>query len=200
MHSTFKCPCQAANHWKQKLMLMAWLVSLSATGQSLMAQHRVLDVGIRIQKSIGLYYENGFMLQYSSDALAAEKLYFGLSFVSSRLGTALGTNAIKQDSYLLSTSYFFRPARLIRPLVRLNIGYFSADLEEAVFAPLPHASLLLSSEGGICIEPALPLKLTASLGYNLISGDGVNGPGTLYPLFIQTSLSWNIFYYANQKQ
>lgn len=154
---------------------------------------RVLDVGIRVQKSVNLYYENGFTVQYSDDALASERLYFGLSYVSSRLGSAIGSNALKQDNYLFSTSFFFRPNRLIRPLIRANIGYFIADIEEAFFDNIPDKSLLLSPEAGICLDPEFPLKFTASLGYNLITGDGIKGPGTLYPVFFQTSLSWDIF-------
>lgn len=163
------------------------------------AQERVLDVGIRLQKTINLYYENGITLQYSADDLADERLYFGLSYISSRLGTAMDGNAVPQDNFLLSTSFFFRPRHLIRPLVRANIGYFRADLDP-LFDELPQSSLLLSAEGGICIDPQHPFKINSTIGYNLITGDGVNGPGTLYPVFIQTSLSWDVFYKKGKRQ
>lgn len=177
----------------QLLAVFVFFTCLSAIPGSSFAQQRVLDVGIRVQKAVNLYYENGFTIQYSSDALAAERVYFGFSYVSSRLGTAIGSNAIQQDNFLFSTSYFFRPGHLIRPIVRLNTGYFSAPLDP-IFDDLPQSSMLLSSEAGICIDPQVPLKITSSIGYNFITGDGINGPGTLYPAFIQTSLSWDVFY------
>jgi hypothetical protein len=30
------------------------------------------------------------------------------------------------------------------------------------------------------------------LGYNLFTGNGQDGAGTLYPMFIQTTVSWNL--------
>lgn len=185
----------AVRKWKncQVLRVLVFFTFLSASSHDSFAQQRVLDVGIRVQKTINLYYENGLTIQYSSETLAAERVYFGLSYVSSRFGTAMGSNAIQQDNFLFSTSYFFRPEKLIRPLLRANIGYFRAPLEP-VFDDLPQSSMLLSSEAGICIDPQLPLKITSSIGYNFITGDGLSGPGTLYPVFIQTSLSWDVFY------
>lgn len=173
---------------------------LAGTSCNSFAQNRVLDVGIRIQKAVNLYYENGLTFQYTEEALASERLYFGFSYLSSRFGSALASNAIKQDNFLLSTSYFFRSNRLIRPLLRMNIGYFVAELEEPLFDELPDKSLLLSPETGICYDPGNPFKWTASLGYNVITGDGLSGPGTLYPVFLQTSLSWDVFYHRRTRQ
>lgn len=42
-----------------------------------------------------------------------------------------------------------------------------------------------------------PLKTSDSLGYNFISDNGINGLGTLYPLFYQFTLFWNLFDYCN---
>lgn len=182
------------------LPVLGILMSLMAITQDSFGQTKVLDVGIRVQKAVNLYYENGLTAQYSSDALANERLYFGLSYVSSRLGTAISSNAIKQDNFLFSTSFLFRPTALLRPLLRTNIGYFISELEEEIFEDLPSNSLLFSSEAGICLDPDSPLKLSASLGYNLITGDGTEGPGTIYPVFIQTSLTWDVFQSNRRKR
>ncbi|MBC7923438.1 MAG: hypothetical protein H7Z75_20360 [Ferruginibacter sp.] len=152
----------------------------------------VLDVGIRLQKSVNLYAENGFTAQYTSQKLASQRLYVGLSYVTSRLGTALGSNAIRQDNLLVSAAYYFRPKGLIRPVVRANLGYFSADLGDDIFDALPNASLLASPEVGLCFCPDIPLKINASVGYNVLTGNGTTGPGTLYPVFVQTSITWNV--------
>jgi len=169
--------------------LVAWLTATVAFGQ---ANNAVLDVGIRLQKTVNLYTENGFTAQYTNRALAHQRLYFGLSYVTSRLGTALNSNAIKQDNVLVTASYYFLPNRLIRPLVRVNAGYFKADLGSPIFADLPNSSPLASPEIGLCICPKGGLKVSASIGYNLITGDGVDGPGTLYPVFGQASITWNV--------
>lgn len=152
----------------------------------------VLDVGIRLQKSINLYTENGITAQYTNAKLAAGRLYFGASYVTSRLGTAFQSNAIKQDNFLVSAAYYFRPNWIIRPVIKANVGYFKANYGPDLFGELPQTSLLASPEIGLCYCPRFPLKIFGSVGYNLLTGDGLTGPGTLYPVFVQTSVIWNI--------
>lgn len=177
-------------------LLGCCLLTASLSGQNRPAG-AILDVGIRLQKSISLYTENGITVQYSPAQLARQRLYFGTSYVTSRLGTALGSNAIKQDNVLVNASWFFRPKWLIQPVVKANIGYFKADYGSDLFNNLPRTSLLASPELGLCYCPNYPLKINASIGYNLITGNGLTGPGTLYPVFVQTSITWNILKSAN---
>lgn len=177
------------------IVFLSWAIFSTASGQDKPVQNagnQVLDVGIRLQKAINLYAENGITVQYTSSKLASRQLYLGFSYVTSRLGTAFNTNAIKQDNVLLSASYYFRPNWLIRPVIKANIGYFRADYGSPIFDELPKTSLLASPEFGFCYCPNIPLKINASLGYNLITGNGISGPGTLYPVFVQTSITWNI--------
>jgi hypothetical protein len=172
--------------------LIPFLLLLLLAGPAFAQKQQVLDVGLRLQKSVGLYQENGIMAQYASESIANEKLYVGFAYLSSRLGTAFRSNAIRQDQFLLSAAWMFLPHKRVRPLLRANTGYFTADYEEAMFDDLPNRSLLASLEAGLAYDPAIPLKVSSSLGYNLITGDGVKGPGTLYPVFWQLSLSWDI--------
>lgn len=157
------------------------------------AQNSVLDVGIRLQKAVNLYHENGFAINYSSKGLMPDRLYFGFNYVTSRLGSAINSNAIKQDNFLLSSAYYFRPTHIIRPFVRGNVGFFSASYGDKMFDDLPQSSLLLSADAGLSFQTHTPLKIATSLGYNAITGNGTNGPGTLYPVYYQLTLSWNIF-------
>ncbi|CAN5427172.1 hypothetical protein BH09BAC6_BH09BAC6_04060 [soil metagenome] len=163
--------------------------------QGVTAQSSTLDVGIRLQKTVNLYYENGIAVAYSDKALMPDRLFFGFSYVTSRLGTAINSNAIKQDNYLLSAAYNFRKGHIIRPFLRANTGFFAADYGNKQFDGLPRTSLLLAADAGICFQTHLPLKLAASLGYNLITGDGLKGPGTLYPVYYQLTFLWNVFNY-----
>ncbi|MFO8146272.1 MAG: hypothetical protein ACQEWG_00340 [Bacteroidota bacterium] len=163
-------------------------------------QNSEVDIGVRLQKSVNLYYENGITAQYTNNSLYSKRLYFGLSYVTSRLGSAIGSNAIKQDNIFLSITYYFRPDKILQPFLRLNTGYFYSDLEEKIFDDLPNSSILLSPEAGIRLKTNSPLKVGASFGYNLITGDGRKGPGTLYPVFIQSSITWSILNNTDQNE
>jgi hypothetical protein len=156
-------------------------------------QESVLDVGVRLQKTVNLYWENGVSVQYSNKSLKPDRLYFGFSYVTSRLGTAINSNAIKQDNFLFNTSWYFKPQHAFRPIVRLNLGYFVADYEEPIFDVLENTSFLLSPEIGAVFETKSPIKVMVTFGYNLITGDGTKGPGTVYPLYAQSTLSWTLF-------
>ena len=175
-----------------RLLLGLLLIGAVATPSGAQSPRPTLDVGIRLQKTIGLYVENGLTVQYSHPKLTRQRLVVGLSYVTSRLGTALGSNAVKQDNLLVSASCFFRPARVIRPVLRLNAGYFRADYGFDLFNVLPRTSPLISPELGLYVCPRLPLKVGATVGYNLLTGNGISGPGTLYPVFVQTSVTWNV--------
>ncbi|WP_240163544.1 hypothetical protein [Spirosoma taeanense] len=174
--------------------MFVWLTYSSCIGQNNPTRPNgaVLDVGVRLQKTINLYAENGITVQYTNPKLVSRRLYVGLSYVTSRLGTALRSNAIKQDNFLVHAAYYFRPNWLVRPMAKVNVGYFKADYGDAMFNVLPRTSLLASPELGLCYCPDIPLKINASVGYNLLTGNGVTGPGTLYPVFVQTSITWNI--------
>lgn len=147
-----------------------------------------IDVGLRFQKTVDLYYENGITAQYNY----SKRLVFGASYITSRLGSALGSNAIKQDNFIISGGYLFRPNKKIQPLIRLNTGYFVADYESPIFNSLKNSSLILSVDGGLSYSFKSPLKINASIGYNTITGDGEQGAGTVYPVYFQTSVLWNL--------
>ena len=151
-----------------------------------------LKGGIRIQKTQKLYWENGIALNFSSPKIFDSRIHIGMSYVTSRLGSAIGTNAIKQDNFLLNVGYHFRHQKKIQPFTRLNMGYFHADYEYAIFDVLPNTSLLLSIDAGLSYEFEAPLTINLSTGYNLITGSGSTGPGTLYPVFYQMSIFYTL--------
>lgn len=151
-----------------------------------------LTVGARLQKTHNLYWENGVSAEYTHSKLWDKRIIVGFHYCSSRFGSAIHSRAIKQDNYLVSLGLNIMKNTLFSPIVRVNGGYFHADIEEALFADLPKSSPLLSLEGGLQCKPKYPIGLTATLGYNLITGDGLNGPGTLYPLYTQLSIFYVI--------
>ena len=149
--------------------------------------------GLRIQKAQKLYWENGFAFDLTSPKIADQSIHFGANYVTSRFGSALGSNAVKQDNFLFSTAYHFRHKKELQPFTGLNLGYFHADYEEAIFDVLPNKSFLLSLDAGLSYEFQIPLTLNLSAGYNLKSGNGSAGPGTLYPFFYQMSIYYTLF-------
>jgi hypothetical protein len=177
---------------KLLILLFLFFSGISAA----ICQIHSIDAGIRLQKSVGLYYENGVTAQYNF----TNRWTGGVSYVSSRLGSALGTNALKQDNFILSGSYHFRPVKSLKPFLRFNTGYFHADYESEMFESLPNSSPLASLEAGLAYQFKSPLKINFSTGYNAIAGDGVNSPGTLYPIFFQSSITWNFKIRKHEKK
>ncbi len=167
--------------------LIVCLISLAnLTSKS---QEKSFDIGLRFQKTQDLYYENGITAQYQF----CKRWAIGGSYYTSRLGSALQSNSIKQDNFIASAAYFFRPDRKVRPFVRANAGYFTADYEAEIFENLTNSSALLSADAGLAYRFNIPLQISFSVGYNAITGSGDEGAGTLYPVFYQTSITWDIF-------
>jgi hypothetical protein len=153
-----------------------------------------LGVGLRFQKTEQLYWENGVGLDYTSDFLLQKRIHLKMSYATSRLGSAIGSNAIRQDNYLIGADWRFRAQKPFQLFTGLNTGFFHADMENATFNVLPHNSLLLSAEAGLFYKFKFPIATSLSVGYNLISGDGVSTPGSLFPVFYQLS----VFYYLGK--
>ncbi|MHA6248571.1 hypothetical protein ACXYMU_11580 [Pontibacter sp. CAU 1760] len=169
-------------------LLSCWLFllfSLSAYGQ-----RPTLEVGVRLQKTLNLYYENGATIQATHPALLHNRLKFGLTYVTSRLGSAANSNALKQDILFASVAYLFRHERALQPYVQANAGWFHADYESEIFQNLENTSPLLAMETGLSLRITPRAKAASSVGLNLITGDGSDSPGTLYPIFYQLSLMW----------
>jgi hypothetical protein len=146
-----------------------------------------LAIGLKLQKTEKLYWENGIGTDFCSEALLHKKLHIKLSYVSSRFGSALNSNAIQQDNYLLGVDWRFRSEKDFQIFTGVNTGFFHADMEEPMFEILPHNSLLFSVEAGAYYKFKFPVAISCSAGYNLINGNGVDTPGTLFPVFYQLS-------------
>lgn len=149
-----------------------------------------IGVGIKLQKSIGLYWENGFSVEFCDSALLNEKLRLGISYASSNLGSAISSNAINQHQFLLSADYPWLRQKRIKPITKFNIGYFSCNYGEPIFDVLPNKSLLLSFEFGGEYIVSQNIYIRSAFGFNLISGNGVDTPGTIYPTFLNNNIGW----------
>lgn len=146
-----------------------------------------IEVGIRAKKFAGFYWENGLTGEISSESLMQNKLHFGANFTTSILGTAFLKNAIPTYNIELSALYYWRMDKQIQPLARINGGLAFADYNNA-YSSLPSFMPIFSLETGISYQASEIWRLTLSGGLNLITGNGVKGIGTVYPIFGQFSL------------
>lgn len=117
-----------------------------------------------------MYWENGVTAQYSFAKFKPDQFFVGLDYVTSRLGTAYQSNAIKQDSYLLSGSWLFNKSKPYHIVTRLNLGCFYSDLEEDMFKEIPNTSFLISPELGFkyTLKKA-PITLNLGVGFYIIT-------------------------------
>jgi len=173
------------------IFLLGLLASVKAQGDSTTIS-RELKAGLRFQKTQKLYWENGFAVDYTCSRLWDKRVHLGLSYTTSRLGSAINSNAIKQDNYLFNVSYHFRHTKSLHPMLRLNLGYFYADMENEIFEVLDHTAFMVSIDAGIYYQFDFPLTIGFTAGYNLSSGNGTTGPGSLYPIYYQMSLFYTI--------
>ncbi len=175
------------------IIFLSFFISLQ--GQTVSAKKAwLIEVkgGIKLQKAQKLYWENGFSIDLSSQKILDRRLHIEASYVTSRLGSAMGSNAIKQDNFVLSGSYHFRHKNQLQPVIKLNTGYFHADYEEDIFDVLPNSAFLLSLDAGLSYEFNFPLTVNLCAGYNINYGKGISGPGTLYPIYYQMSIYYTI--------
>jgi len=149
-----------------------------------------LKAGFRFQKTQKLYWENGITVDFTAKKLWDKRIHFGLSYISSRLGSAIKSNAVKQDNILFSTSLHFMHKKQFQPLVRVNLGYFYADYEEQIFDVLQNTAFLFSLEGAVTYEFKVPFVLSLGTGINLNTGNGMEGAGTLFPFYYQLSITY----------
>jgi hypothetical protein len=186
------------NDFQKKLVftlffLASFLCIEAQTSESKKEWVKDLKIGLRMQKAQKLYWENGLAIDFTSPKIANNRIHLGFSYVTTRLGSAMGTNAIKQDNFLFNLGYYFRHQKKLQPFIRANTGYFYADYESDIFDNLSNTAVLLSIDTGVSYKFNTPITINLSAGYNLNTGTGVSGPGTLYPVFYQLSVFYTVF-------
>ncbi|MDO9153627.1 MAG: hypothetical protein Q7U47_07970 [Paludibacter sp.] len=152
-----------------------------------------LNVGVLIQKTQHLYWENGIGVDFTADYLLNKHLHLKAGYVTSRLGSRMVSNAIKQDNLVLGFDFRFRPTKPFQIFAGLNTGFFYADYENPVFDVLPNTSLLLSTEAGVVYQFRYPdISVGLSAGYNFINGDGISKTGTLFPIYYKMGVFYKL--------
>jgi hypothetical protein len=151
-----------------------------------------LEIGSLFQKSYHFYWENGITATYRPANIMNSRLGIGLNILSSKLGSALGTNAIRQNQILVFGQYDFRPGKSIRPFVQANFGYIKAQFDQLKFSDLELQSLLMSINAGVAGTIKENWILKGSQGYNIIGSNGRSGLATIYPFIFHLSAQYII--------
>lgn len=147
-----------------------------------------IETGFLMQKSVGMYTDAGLYAGFfPSDSLP---MSIGVEYLSTRFGSAISSNALKQDSFLANCSYFFRNKKTIRPFAGVNFGFTHVDFGSELFNELPNKALLLSPEGGVKVLFLSNFQSSASAGFNLLTSDGTGGVGSVMLLFCQFSVGY----------
>jgi len=147
-------------------------------------------IGPRVEKTWELYWENGVDGECSFEKILWGHLGIGASVTSTRIGSAWESNALRQEQYLLNFAWNFRLQKRVQPYVSLSGGWFWLDVGPEIFNEVPHSSPLAMVGTGARLQLWGPLSWKAGIGYHLITGDGLEGPGSLYPLILHSSVQW----------
>ncbi len=167
---------------------LLFLLFFALFGPLLLATQPVLAPSVMIRKTQALYWENGVGLDFSHPGLLNGRLHVNAGYLSSRLGSAIGSNALKQDYFLLGADWRTPIVNQLNWVAGISTGIFTVDYEDEVFAALPSSTALMAVETGFTYK-AGPVGLKLLLGYNLISGNGVDVPGSLFPVYYQLNVS-----------
>ncbi|PVX45463.1 hypothetical protein C8C85_1258 [Flavobacterium sp. 103] len=161
---------------------------------TIISQAQTLKLGGRFQKTQEMYWENGISAQYSFAKFKPNQFFIGFDYVTSRLGSAYNSNAIKQDNYIFSGSWQFNKNKPYHFVTRLNMGYFYSDLEEEIFNEIPNTAFLFSPEIGFTFNiPQVPVSLNFGTGYYIITEKEGYSPGTLQPLYFHLDIYYTLF-------
>jgi hypothetical protein len=148
-----------------------------------------IELGLRTKKYVGFYWVNGLSAEFSTYKIAKGSLHLGVNLASSSLGSAIRSNAIPTLETELSIIKYFRYTKSFQPITRLNLGYSKAFYGEG-FSNITSNSILCSIEAGFKYIIMSTVSANIYGGYNILTGNGINGLGTIYPIYSGVSLNW----------
>lgn len=165
---------------KKLFYIILIFVSSFVEGQSIDTNHSI-SAGIRLKKYTGFYWVNGISGEFHSTKLLNNKLHLGLNIATSNLGTAFNSNALSTWETEISTIYFFRSSKKLNPIARFNLGFASVQIDDK-YSSIPSRSFIASIETGVNYS-INSYSTRMFVGYNLLSGNGITGLGTIYPIY-----------------
>lgn len=173
---------------KKTILFLFLFISVQAFSQA-------LHIGIRFQKTQNMYWENGIAIQYTFKGMNPDKWIFGFDYVTSRLGSAINSNALKQDNFFVSAAYNFgNQQKPVKFFLRANTGLFVVDYEYEIFKDIPNKALLLGIEPSVCyIFKEAPIKMNFGLNINFATTKQGYNPGTLQTFMYHLDFFYTVF-------
>jgi hypothetical protein len=171
---------RAAGHALATLVLC-----LGVAGSAEAQQPRTVLVGVFVESNYST--QPGVQVSYSSERLLGGGPRFSAAYSTTRLATALGSNALVEDRFQAGAGWHFRRDRTVSPNLTASAGYarFGVD-DDPVFALLdsgsPFVSLLIGTE--VRLLPAL--RVGGNVGYSPLQSS------TVYPLVATLGLNYAI--------
>ena len=178
-----------------KLLMKKTLIIALFCAISCIIHAQNFEAGIRIQKTQNMYWENGVTASYSFENFKPNKFYVGFSYITSRLGTAMGSNALKQDNFLAHASWLCgKKMKPLRFYGRLGIGFFKAEQVDEIFKNVPNSAFLINPEIGLNYQfKEWPISINLGTGLNVDFKEDGYSPGTLQLLYYHLDLNYRIF-------
>jgi hypothetical protein len=151
---------------------------------SMALEHLNIPVGIQMQANSDLQW--GLTAGLSTDLLLKGHPYTAVSYTTNRIG-AVFSNTVKQDNYLFTLGWMFRPKKMIDPFINIDAGLAHFDYEFEEFKALQTNSPILDLRFGL--EGAFLHKTIhpwCNFGVSFISSS------TVYPLVMAVGVNYDI--------
>lgn len=169
---------------------MAFVASLLMTGIFTVRPGVASDWSV----PVGLGFEHNLYTQFGISASVSHKKILNghpqatLFATTSRLGVIAGKNVLKNENWLLTAAWHFRPGTYVDPFAGIDIGVTHFDREnEKLFKRLPNTAPLFNVRAGIAAtvwgDRLRPL---------LDGGFAIVQPSTVFPLFFGVKLSYDV--------
>jgi hypothetical protein len=167
-------------------IVVAALALCAGTSTSAESQQRPLVL-------VGAYVESnystqpGLQVSYGSPALLSGRPRFSLSYSTTRLATALGSNALVEDRLQTGAAWYFRPDRRVKPYTVMNLGFTRFDREDdGLFELLENTALIGSLSAGIEGRLHQALRASGSIGYSALHSS------TVYPFVATLGVHYDV--------
>jgi len=141
-------------------------------------------VGPAMRKYVGFYWLNGVSAEWQPKSFRKYKCFLGATLVHSNLGTNLFSKAIPTFNFEISAIRKFTLAKNLSTRIAVNGGYAHANYGNPTFDKIANQAPLVGLDVGVDNQHQQWL-MAATLGYQGISGTGVKGLATVYPVYLQ---------------
>jgi hypothetical protein len=165
--------------------LLALLAPFAAAPAAAAQTPPTLLVGAFVESNYST--QPGLQVAYASPAWRGGRPRLTASYSTTRIATAMGSNALTEDRVQLGAGWYFRPDRALTPYLAANVGYTRFDREDPeLFALLdagaPLASLLLGVEGRL--HPAV--RASGHVGFSPVQSS------TVYPFVAAIGMHYRL--------